>query len=125
MEQVYSENAPSAIGPYCHAVKHGDVVYCSGQIPLHPETMEMDGDTIEEQTLRVMINLEAVLDTVGVSLGNIIKTTIFLSDMENFSAMNKVYEKALDGHRPARSTIEVARLPKDALVEIECIASLS
>lgn len=125
MEQVFSDKAPAAIGPYVHAVKHGDMIFCSGQIALNPETMELDGNTIEEQTLRVMINLEAVLESVGIDLGNIIKTTIFLKDMNDFADMNQVYEKALGGHRPARSTIEVSRLPKDALVEIECIASLN
>ena len=125
MKQIISKAAPAAIGPYCHAVIHENLMFCSGQIPLDPDTMEIAGQTIEEQTARVMKNLEAVLSDQGIGLDKILKTTIFLSDMENFVAMNNVYESALDGHKPARSTVEVSRLPKDVLVEIECIAALS
>lgn len=124
MKPFFSDNAPSAIGPYCHAVVHNDLVFCSGQIPLDPETMEMVGDTIEAQTEQVMKNIETVLTDIGSSLDRIIKATIFLDTMDDFAGMNAVYEKALNGHKPARSAFEVGRLPKDAKVEIECIAAL-
>ncbi|MFH2090898.1 MAG: RidA family protein [Pseudomonadota bacterium] len=123
MEQIFSKNAPAAIGPYSHAIVHDSLVFCSGQIPLDPQTMEIVGKTIEEQTVQVMKNLEAVLTTAGTGLDKIIKTTIFLDNMNDFSLMNTVYENALKGHKPARSTVEVSRLPKDVLIEIECIAA--
>jgi len=122
MKQIYAKNAPAAIGPYCHAIVHGNMVFCSGQIPLDPETMEIVGTHIEEQTARVMKNIEIVLSKVGTSLDKIVKTTIFLNTMDDFTGMNRVYEEYLAGHKPARSAFEVGRLPKDALVEIECIA---
>mgnify|MGYP002725663604 CR=1 FL=1 len=122
MKQIFADKAPDAIGPYCHAVIHGDMAFCSGQIPLDPETMKIVGTSIEEQTARVMKNIELVLSQVGTRLDKIIKTTIFLDSMDDFMGMNKVYEDCLGGHKPARSTVEVGRLPKDALIEIECIA---
>ncbi|MEH0022382.1 MAG: RidA family protein [Desulfobacter sp.] len=125
MKPIIADKAPAAIGPYCHAVIHNDMVYCSGQIPLDPETMDIKGATVEEQTQQVMDNLATVLDACGSSLGRIVKATIFLDTMDDFMGMNKVYEAALGGHKPARSAFEVGRLPKDALVEIECIAALN
>ena len=122
MKQIFSKKAPAAIGPYCHAIVHNDMVFCSGQIPLDPETMEIVGTTIEEQTAQVMKNIEIVLSDVGSSLDKIVKATIFLDTMDDFMGMNKVYEDCLKGHKPARSAFEVGRLPKNALVEIECIA---
>ncbi len=122
MKQIFAQKAPAAIGPYCHAIVHNNIAYCSGQIPLDPETMEIVGTTIEEQTQRVMENIEIVLSDIGTSLDKIVKATIFLDTMDDFVGMNKVYEKALKGHKPARSAFEVGKLPKDALVEIECIA---
>ena len=122
MKQIFADKAPAAIGPYCHAIVHGDLVFCSGQIPLDPETMEIVGTNIEDQTARVMKNIEIVLSKVGTTLNKIVKATIFLDTMDDFSGMNTVYEKSLGGHKPARSAFEVGRLPKDALVEIECIA---
>jgi 2-iminobutanoate/2-iminopropanoate deaminase len=122
MKQIFSQKAPAAIGPYCHAIVHNDMVFCSGQIPLDPETMEIVGTTIGEQTAQVIKNIETVLLEVGTSLDKIIKTTIFLNTMDDFMGMNKVYEDCLGGHKPARSAFEVGKLPKDALVEIECIA---
>jgi len=122
MKQIFAPEAPGAIGPYCHAVVHGDMAFCSGQIPLDPGTMMIVGTTIEEQTAQVMKNIEAVLTQVGTTLNKIIKTTIFLDSMDDFAGMNKIYEDCLKGHKPARSTVEVGRLPKDALIEIECIA---
>ena len=125
MKPIIADNAPAAIGPYSHAVIHGGMVYCSGQIPLDPATMEMVGETIEEQTAQVMKNMATVLTACGSGLNRIVKTTVFLSTMDDFLGMNGVYETALDGHKPARSAFEVGRLPKDSLVEIECIAALN
>jgi 2-iminobutanoate/2-iminopropanoate deaminase len=124
MKQIFSDQAPAAIGPYCHAVVYNGLVFCSGQIPLDPATMEIVGTTIEAQTAQVMKNIETVLTEVGTGLDRIIKATIFLDTMDDFAGMNAVYEKALNGHKPARSAFEVGRLPKDALVEIECIAAI-
>ena len=122
MKQIFADKAPAAIGPYCHAIVHENMVFCSGQLPFDPETMEITGTNIEEQTTRVMQNIEIVLSEVGTTLNKIIKATIFLDTMDDFMGMNKVYEERLAGHKPARSAFEVGRLPKDALVEIECIA---
>lgn len=122
MKTIFADKAPAAIGPYCHAIVHGDTVYCSGQIPLDPATMELVGTNIEEQTAQVMKNIETVLAEVGTTLNKIVKATIFLDTMDDFMGMNKVYEASLAGHKPARSAFEVGRLPKNALVEIECIA---
>ncbi len=122
MKQIFSENAPAAIGPYCHAIVHDKMVFCSGQIPLDPKTMEIVGTTIEEQTAQVMDNIKTVLADIGTSMDKIVKATIFLDTMDDFLGMNKVYEEKLEGHKPARSAFEVGRLPKDSLVEIECIA---
>jgi len=122
MKQIFAAKAPDAIGPYCHAIIHNKMAFCSGQIPLDPETMEIVGTTIEEQTARVMKNIEIVLSDVGTSLNKIVKATIFLDSMDDFLGMNKVYEESLGGHKPARSAFEVGGLPKNALVEIECIA---
>ena len=119
------EGAPEAIGPYCHAIKTGNLVFCSGQTPLDPETMKIIGTTIEEQTERVLKNLSIVLNGLGLSLQNIVKTTVFLKDMGDFQGMNAVYAKEFDDHRPARSTIAIRQNPLDALVEIECIAEIA
>jgi len=124
MKAIIAEKAPAAIGPYSHAVIHGGMVYCSGQIPLDPGTMEIKGTTIEEQTQQVMENMKTVLAACGSGLDRIVKATIFLDTMDDFMGMNNIYEAALEGHKPARSAFEVGRLPKDALVEIECIAAL-
>jgi len=122
MKQIFSKKAPAAIGPYCHAVVHNDMVFCSGQLAFDPDTMELVGTNIEEQTAQVMKNIESVLSELNIGLDKIIKATIFLDNIEDFLGMNKIYEACLAGHKPARSTFEVGRLPKDALVEIECIA---
>jgi len=122
MNIITAPEAPAAIGPYSHAIVQGNLVFASGQIPLDPDTMEITGDTIEAQTEQVMKNVAAVLAAAGSGLDKIIKATVFLASMEDFAGMNTVYEKALAGHKPARSAFQVGRLPKDALVEIECIA---
>ncbi len=123
MKIIKADKAPAAVGPYSAAISHNGLLFCSGQIPLDPKTMELVEPFIEAQTEQVMKNVKAVLEAAGSSLDQIIKTTVFLSTMDDFVAMNQVYEKALDGHKPARSAFEVGRLPKDALVEIECIAA--
>jgi 2-iminobutanoate/2-iminopropanoate deaminase len=124
MEAINDQDAPDAIGPYCHAMKVGNLVFCSGQTPLNPDTMRLVGDTIEEQTKRVLNNLSIVLNGVGLSLKNIVKTTVYLKNMNDFQGMNKVYEEMFKGHKPSRTTISIKQNPLDALVEIECIAEL-
>ena len=121
MKIVQTDNAPQAIGPYSQAMKVGDFIFTSGQIALTPSG-EMVQDNIELQTEQVMKNLQAVLEVSGSSLQNVVKTTIFLADMDDFAIVNAIYEKWFDGHKPARSTVAVKTLPKNALVEIECIA---
>ncbi len=122
MKAVNAPDAPSAIGPYSHAIINGNLVFCSGQIGLDPETMELAGPDIEIQTTRVLKNLEAVLVKAGASLGTVLKTTVFLITMDDFAQMNQVYQEKFAPHKPARSTIAVSELPKGARVEIECIA---
>jgi len=121
VEVVQTDNAPQAIGPYSQAMKVGDFIFTSGQIALTPSG-EMVQDDIELQTEQVMKNLQAVLEAAGSSLKNVVKTTIFLANMDDFAKVNSIYEKWFDGHKPARSTVAVKTLPKNALVEIECIA---
>lgn len=116
------EAAPTAIGPYCHATQVGDLVFCSGQTPLDPQTMEVEGNTIEIQTERALRNLETVLMGLDLSLQDVVKTTVFLTDMAHFAVMNVAYARCFGEHTPARTTVAVRALPKDALVEIECIA---
>ena len=124
MKTINVQDAPNAIGPYSHAMKVGNLVFCSGQTPLDPNTMELVGSTIEEQTERVLDNLSIVLGGIGLTLKNIVKTTVYLYDMNDFQGMNKVYESMFQGHKPSRTTISVKKNPLDALVEIECIAEL-
>ena len=122
LEKVQTGGAPAAIGPYSQAIVHGGMVYTAGQIPLDPASMQMVEGDVAAQTERVMQNLSAVLEAAGASLPNVIKTTVFLADMGDFAAMNEVYGRWFGEHAPARSTVQAARLPRDALVEIECIA---
>jgi len=124
MEFVHNNKAPKAVGPYSQAIVTGNLVFCAGQIPLNPESMTIEVHTIEQQTRQVLANLNQVLSTVGLSLTNVVKTTVFLKNFDDFSRMNNVYAEVFNGHCPARSTVEVSRLPMDALVEIECIAAL-
>ena len=121
VKAIKPENAPKALGPYSPAVKLGDFVYLSGQIPLNPKTNAIEGTTIEEQTHQVMQNIEAVLGEMGLGFRHIVKTTIFMQDLSDFDALNKVYGSYLQKPYPARSCVQVARLPKDVKVEIECI----
>lgn len=115
--------APKAIGPYSQAVKTGNLLFASGQIPLSPESGDMVGTDIATQTERVMQNIKGLIESEGLTFSNIIKTTCFLSDMSNFAAFNEVYAKYFTENPPARSTVAVKTLPKEALVEVEIIAS--
>ncbi|MCE9612764.1 MAG: RidA family protein [Lentisphaerae bacterium] len=124
MDMISSPHAPAAIGPYAQAIRSGRLVFCSGQLALDPASMQLVPGGAAEQTHQILQNLAAVLATAGTSLAKVLKTTVFLKDMGDFAAMNAVYAKAFGAHTPARSTVEVARLPKDALVEIECIATV-
>jgi 2-iminobutanoate/2-iminopropanoate deaminase len=114
--------APAAVGPYSPAVRVGNTVYLSGQVGLNPETSQLVGSDIEAQTEQVLKNLKAVLAGVGLSFKNVVKTVIFLTDLSNFQTVNKIYGERLEGHKPARSTIQVSALPLGAIVEIEMIA---
>jgi 2-iminobutanoate/2-iminopropanoate deaminase len=120
--KIQTSHAPAAIGPYSQAIVCGDLVYTSGQIALDPASGELAGDDIEAQTHRVLQNLQAVLNSAGASLSSVIKTTVFLTNMSDFQAMNAVYAGYFEDQAPARSTVAVAELPRKARVEIECIA---
>lgn len=122
---ISTPNAPAAIGPYSQAVETGEMIYTSGQVPLDPVTGQLVEGGIQEQTVRVLENIKALLAAVKSDLQHVVKTTVYLKNMSDFAAMNEIYASYLarDGWvAPARSTVEVARLPKDALVEIEVIA---
>ncbi len=122
---ISTERAPKAIGPYSQAIVHGGLAYLSGQIPLDPATNAMVEGGIAAQTERVLENMKAVLEACGSSLGQVVKTTVFLKDMSEFPEMNQVYARFFPEHPPARSTVEAARLPRDVRVEIEAIAAIS
>jgi 2-iminobutanoate/2-iminopropanoate deaminase len=119
---VTSAGAPAAIGPYSPAVRAGQTLYMSGQIPLDPATGQMVGGDIAAQTRRVMDNLKALLDAAGLTFAHVVRTTIFLADMNDFGTVNEVYGSYLSEPYPARATVQVARLPKDARVEIDAVA---
>ena len=119
---ISTEYAPAAIGPYAQAIVAGDFVFCSGQIPLDPTTNQLVEGGIEIQTRRVLDNLQAVLQAAGSSLERVVKTTIFLADMNDFATVNTIYGEYFSADPPARATVEVARLPRDVQVEIEAVA---
>jgi 2-iminobutanoate/2-iminopropanoate deaminase len=121
-EQILTQHAPEPIGPYSQAIQIGSELYCSGQIPLDPQTGELIEGGVEEQTQRVIENIGAVLCAAGCHFVDVVKTTIFLVDMKDFAAVNVVYERYFGASKPARSTVAVAALPRGARVEIECIA---
>ena len=124
METNFVDGAPPAIGPYCHATTVGTLVFCSGQTPLDPQSGALVGNDIGAQTERVLANLAIVLGGLGLTLANVAKTNVFLSDMADFEGMNAVYATAFGDHRPARTTVAVRANPLDALVEIECVAEI-
>jgi len=121
-EIISTENAPGAIGPYSQAIKTRELVFCSGQIPIDPSTGEFTSADVAEQTEQVLKNLSAVLREAGTDLKKVVKTTVFLADMNDFAAMNDVYAQYFGENKPARATVQAARLPRDAKVEIDCIA---
>lgn len=124
MNTIATSDAPKAIGPYSQAVSAGGFLFTAGQIALDPATMEVVSGGITEQTERVFANLAAVLEAAGLGFSDVVKTTVFLRDMADFVAMNEVYARHMGDHRPARSTVAVAGLPKDVRVEIELVAKL-
>ncbi|WKX02746.1 RidA family protein [Candidatus Mycoplasma mahonii] len=125
MKIINSKNAPSAIGPYSHAVAANGMLYVSGQIPFAPKMMICVGGGIREQTKQSLENLKAVITEAGTSLDKVVKVGVFLKDLKQFNDMNEVYATYFNHHKPARTCLEVARLPKDVLIEIEAIVSLT
>ncbi len=123
-ETVLTERGPKPIGPYSQAVRANGFLYVSGQVALDPKTGEMAGGDIRQQAERTLENVKEIVEAAGAKLHHVVKTTVFLKDMNDFAAMNEVYEKYFTSAPPARSTVQVARLPKDALVEIEVIATM-
>ena len=121
-EVISSEAAPKAVGPYSQAIKAGNFLFISGQLALNPKTGEIVSGGIEAQTKQSIENIKSILSSAGASLRDVVKTTVFLKDMEQFAQMNKVYQEYFGAGAPARSTVEVAKLPRDGLVEIESIA---
>ncbi|HVJ66094.1 MAG TPA: RidA family protein [Bdellovibrionota bacterium] len=126
-QQISSPNAPAAIGPYSQAIRAGSMIFCSGQIPLDPKTMQVVGNDVATQTRQVLKNIKAVLDAAGARADQIVKTTVFLKNMGDFAAFNEVYQGFFNDEgvsvAPARSTVEVSELPKSVLVEIESIVA--
>jgi 2-iminobutanoate/2-iminopropanoate deaminase len=123
-EIIQTDRAPKPIGPYSQAVRANQFLFLSGQVALEPKSGEMIGGDIRQQTARTLENIKGVLEGAGTNLVNVVKTTVFLKDMNDFAAMNEVYGRYFSAAPPARSTVQVARLPKDALVEIEVIAAI-
>ncbi|HBR56060.1 MAG TPA: reactive intermediate/imine deaminase [Blastocatellia bacterium] len=121
-QAISTEKAPGAIGPYSQAVRAGGMIFCSGQIPIDPKTGAFVSEDVGEQTEQVLKNLAAVLEAAGTTLNDVVKTTVFLADMNDFAAMNEVYARYFAENKPARATVQAARLPRDARVEIDCIA---
>jgi 2-iminobutanoate/2-iminopropanoate deaminase len=124
-QMIQTSNAPAAIGPYSQAVRAGDLLFVSGQIPLDAKTGELIRTGVADETKKVLENLKAILEAAGANFGDVVKTTIFLKDMNQFAAVNEVYGAYFPQPFPARATVEVARLPRDVNVEIEAIAKLS
>ncbi len=122
MKPISTPNAPAAIGPYSQAIDLGDTIFTSGIIPVVPSTGEIAGDTVEEQTEQALTNLKHLLEDAGSSIEHVVKTTVFIKDMNDFGKINEIYAKYFTGTLPARSCVEVARLPKDVKLEIEAIA---
>lgn len=124
MQVIYTEKAPKPIGPYSQAIKYENLIFISGQIAIDPSTNEFVNADVSTQTKIIMENIKAILEEAGLNLNHVIKTTIYLKNLEDFQVVNEIYGQYFKDHKPARSTVEVSRLPKDALVEIEVIAGL-
>lgn len=124
MHIIQTQNAPAAIGPYSQAIVVGDLLFTSGQIPLRADGTLNNGD-IAVQTTQVLANLKAVIEAAGANLSKVVKTTVFLKNLDDFVPMNNVYAEVFADHKPARSTVQVAKLPRDVLIEIEAIVSLA
>ena len=122
IEVINTDKSPAAIGPYSQGIKTGNLLFVSGQMPINPSTGEIVGGTIKDQTARVIENLRAILEEAGLTLDNVVKTTVFIKDMNEFSNINEVYASYFTKTKPARSCVEVARLPKDVGIEMEAIA---
>jgi 2-iminobutanoate/2-iminopropanoate deaminase len=119
--QIFTDKAPKVIGPYSQALKKNNIIYISGQLPIDPKTSELVKGDIKEQVIQVLENIKSIVEEAGATLNDIIKTTIFLKDLSNFNEVNEVYGRYFQKNYPARSCVEVSRLPKDAMVEIETI----
>lgn len=122
LRSIHTDRAPKAIGPYSQAIVAGNLVFTAGQVPFDPATGQIIEGDIAAQTDRVLENIRAILEAAGSSLAKVVKTTVFLADMNDFTAMNEVYARHFGDHRPARSTVQAARLPKDVRIEIEAVA---
>ncbi|MGD0458098.1 MAG: RidA family protein [Terriglobia bacterium] len=120
---ISTSKAPAALGPYSQAIRCGDLIFVSGQIPIDPATSQVVGDDVAAQTERVLKNLAAILEAAGASLGQVLKTTVYLRDLNDFGKMNEVYARFFSEQPPARATVQVARLPRDVSVEIEAVAA--
>ena len=123
-QAISTPSAPAALGPYSQAIRAGDTVYCSGQIPVNPASGAIEAVTVEDQTRQVIENLRNVLAAAGCGLDRVVKTTVFISDMNDFAAVNAVYAKLFGATKPARSCVQAARLPKDVKIEMEAVAVL-
>ena len=119
---IQPKNSPAAVGPYNHAVRVGDLLFCAGQIPLDPATGQLVAGDIQAQTERVLLNVKAILDDQKLTFAHVVKSTVFMTNLGDFAAMNEIYAKYFTGNFPARSTVQVAALPKGAAVEIEIVA---
>ncbi|HEY9733392.1 MAG TPA: RidA family protein [Drouetiella sp.] len=124
IQVIATKHAPKAIGPYSQALVHNGLVYVSGQIPFNPETGELVTGSIAEQTHQVLSNIAAILKEAGTELNNVVKTTVYLKDMNDFDEMNKTYAEHFSNNKPARATVQVARLPKDVSIEIDAISAI-
>lgn len=125
MIKINAEGAPGALGPYSSAIRTGNLLFCSGQTGINPKSNKVEAEDVKGQTKQVMLNLKAVLSSQGLNMHNIVKCNVYLKSMDDFQAMNKVYGEMLEGHQPARTTVAVAGLPLNALVEIECVAEFN
>lgn|SRR6188508_257030 len=125
MQIIATSNAPTAVGPYSQAVRTGNLLFCSGQIPINPASGKIEATDVEAQAVQVIANIKGLLSGVDLTIKNVVKATMFLQDMNDFAKVNAIYEAGFEGHKPARSTIQVAKLPLGALVEIEVIAEFA